>query len=601
MRMTWGIRWRIVLTYFVLVVLTLSIFGVYMMQFIEKLYMDRLKDQLREETSLLAAWSAAHLDSSNPENLEVVSQMLRRTAHEIGGRITLFDMEGRVLADTLEDEETHRVQKEEPEVSAAISGGVGLSIRKTNYSTYNVLHLAVPLFRPDSGTQIAVVRTGVPLQEAHDTLQSLWGRIGLSLVVVAVLGALFGLRFAHGIATPIEAITAATRKIAAGAFDERIHQRGQGELGVMADSINLMAARISEQIEDLTQQKGKLEGVLTHLVSGVLVVDRSGRITLVNRAAEKIIGMASEQLLHKWHWEAGHNFGLSSLIDEAILVGTEQKREVTLFLPIERTVEVYISPVMSNNGKIAGAVVLMHDVSDWRRLERMRSEFVANVSHELRTPITAVKGFSETLLDGAMHDPDITKQFLQIIHDEADRLTRLVTDLLELSKIESGHAPFRFAKTDLVKLAERTVARYTHQAEQAGLTLRAELPQEPVEGLVDGDRIAQVLINLVGNAIAYTPAGGEVVVAVEGSLDGAVLEVRDTGIGIPSEDLPRLFERFYRVDKARDRRSGGTGLGLAIVKHIVEGHGGRVQVNSTVGKGSTFRVFLPKTPPQGLE
>jgi len=587
-----GIRWRIVLTYMVLIVLALSIFGVYMLQFIEKLYMENREAHIREETYLLADWIEPHLDFTKEGQRAEVAELLRRTSMAVGGRVTLMDRQGQVMIDTLGDEESKKNQSEYPEVSAALNGSVGTHIRNTTYSAYNVFHLALPFFG-DNG-EMAIIRMAVPMNEAQDTLQKLWARIGISLLIVAVVASLFGLRFAHGIAAPIEAITRSTRKIAEGAFDERIHQRGHDELQVMADSINVMAARISEQIEDVTQEKGKLEGILTHLVSGVLVVDRSGRITLVNPAVEKLIGIRADQLLSKWHWEAGHHFGLSSLIDEAILVGTAQKKEITFYQPLERTVEVNITPICSNSGSLAGAVVLMHDVSEWRRLERMRSEFVANVSHELRTPITAVKGFSETLLDGALNDPKITRDFLQIINDESARLTRLVTELLELSKIESGHTVFRLAETDLVKLVERTVSRYVHQAEKTGLTLRTELPAHIVHANVDADRVAQVLINLLGNAIAYTPAGGEVVVRLEETADTVVLKVQDTGIGIPAEDLPRLFERFYRVDKSRVRRSGGTGLGLAIVKHIVEGHGGHVDVQSEVGRGSTFIVSFAK-------
>lgn len=591
-----GIRGRIVLTYLVLIVLALSIFGVYMMQFIEKLYMDNLDQHVQEETALVAQWIAPHLDFTKTGQRQEVTDMLRKTSGVVGGRVTLIDGQGNVLIDTMQDDETTKNQLSHPEVSQAEHGSIGMEVRNATYSSYNVLHLAVPVFV--DGDQRAVIRTAVPLQGAHDTLQGLWGSIGISLLIVAIVAALFGLRFAHGIAAPIEAITRTTRKIADGAFDERIHQRGRDELGVMADAINAMASRIDEQLADVTQEKGKLEGIITNLVSGVMVIDRSGRITLVNRAAEMMIGIHAEELVQKWHWEAGHNFGLSTMIDEAILMGTEQKKEVLLHKPVERNVEVYITPIRTHTGSIAGAVVLIHDVSEWRRLERMRSEFVANVSHELRTPITAVKGFSETLLDGAMHDQALAKQFLQIIHDESERLRRLVNDLLELSKIESGHTVFHFEPTQLDHLVARTVARYSHEAESNGLLLRSHLPEQPVIVNADGDRITQVLINLVGNAIHYTSASGEVVVSVEDRGDVAVIEVRDTGIGIPAEDVPRLFERFYRVDKARARRSGGTGLGLAIVKHIVEVHGGQVEVESKVGEGSVFRVMLPKEPPQ---
>lgn len=588
-----GIRWRIVLTYLVLIVLALSIFGVYMLSFIERLYMDNLKEHLQEETVLLSEWVAPQMAWQGESEREEVYELLRHTSVTLDARVTLIDPAGRVLIDTLSDAETVKNQRDDPEVATALRTGLlTMDIRTAPYSKFNVLHLATPVFAKN-GSTIGILRLAVELDGATVTLKSLWAKVGFSLFTVAVVASLFGLRFAHGIAAPIEAITRSTRKIAAGAFDERIHQRGRDELGVMADSINAMAARIAEQFDDLTQQTGKLEGILTHLVSGVIVVDRSGRITLVNPAVEQMVGIRAEQLLEKWHWEAGRHFGLGTLIDEAILVGTAQKKEITLYKPVERTVEVNITPIKMNHDRIAGAVVLLHDVSEFRRLERMRSEFVANVSHELRTPITAVKGFSETLLDGALNDPEIARQFLRIIYDESERLRRLVNDLLELSKIESGHTVFRFEPLDLTDLVKRTVEKYTHQAETGGLTIRTELPEHAVFLHADTDRIQQVLINLLGNAIAYTPQGGEVVVAVKETSDSGVLEVRDTGIGIPSADLPRLFERFYRVDKARARLSGGTGLGLSIVKHIVEGHGGRVEVESEVGQGSIFRIFLP--------
>ncbi|KEO84055.1 hypothetical protein EL26_06220 [Tumebacillus flagellatus] len=592
-----GIRGRIVLTYVVLIGLALSVFGVYTLQFIEKMYMDSMQDRVQEETSLLAKWVVPYLKLNEAhEPSTELQDMVSRTSLETGGRVTVLDTEGNVLVDSRLDSESSENQLRLPEVSAAVHGTTGTNVRKASYSQFNMLYLAVPVLGDDK--PVAVVRMAVPLEVAHDTLTWLWGRIGISLLIVAVLASLFGLRFAHGIAAPIEAITQTTRKIAEGAFDERVYQRGRDELGLMADSINAMAARLSDQIEDLTQQKGKVEGILSHLVSGVFVVDRSGRVTMVNQAAEKLIGVKADEMMQKWHWEAGGNFGLSSLVDEAILVGTEQKKEVTFYKPVERTVEVYITPIHSNYNRIAGAVVLMHDVSDWRRLERMRSEFVANVSHELRTPITAVRGFSETLLDGAMENPEITKQFLQIIHDESTRLTRLINELLELSKIESGHIQFRLGTVDLVNVVERTLVQYRHQAKQADVQLSMQLPPGKVEFEADADRVQQVLINLLGNAIAYTPAGGHVTVRVEDLGDEVLMEVQDTGIGIPEEDLPRLFERFYRVDKARARRSGGTGLGLSIVKHILEVHHGRVDVSSKVGEGSRFRVYLPKKQPE---
>jgi two-component system phosphate regulon sensor histidine kinase PhoR len=242
-------------------------------------------------------------------------------------------------------------------------------------------------------------------------------------------------------------------------------------------------------------------------------------------------------------------------------------------------------------------VAVLHDVTQFRRLEKMRTEFVANVSHELKTPVTAVKGFAETLLDGALEDPELRHQFVQIIYNESDRLSRLVQDLLELSKLESGHSVFRFRPCDVNEIVEAAADSLRNQASQHGLELNVHLADEPAVAEVAPERIQQVLVNLIANALAYTPAPGRVDVCVVNREDGVEVSVADTGIGIPEQDLPRIFERFYRVDKDRSRNTGGTGLGLAIVKHILEGHHTRIQVQSELGKGSTFSFVLPKTRP----
>ncbi|GMA50064.1 hypothetical protein GCM10025857_14210 [Alicyclobacillus contaminans] len=323
----------------------------------------------------------------------------------------------------------------------------------------------------------------------------------------------------------------------------------------------------------------------------MLVVDKTGVILVANEVAHAQLGNHHQQLIGRTHWEAAVP-RVSAAIDAVLMKGEAQRKELTL--PADLSVELNVTPIFGTHSEVVGAVAVLHDVSQFRQVERMRSEFVANVSHELRTPITAVRGFAETLLDGAIENPELRRQFVQIIYDEADRLNHLVVDLLELSKIESGHSIFHFEPADLGVLAENAADTLRHQAEQHGLALEVHLPEAPVVAEVAAERILQVLVNLIGNAIAYTPAPGRVDLTV---LDGEAtvqLVVQDTGIGIPQADIPRIFERFYRVDKDRSRRTGGTGLGLAIVKHIVEVHHGNIQVESQVGKGSIFRVNLPK-------
>ncbi len=340
--------------------------------------------------------------------------------------------------------------------------------------------------------------------------------------------------------------------------------------------------------EEMIQERRKLEGIMNPLVSGVIIIDSAGRVVLVNAATERLFGLSEADMVGRWHWEAGHHYGLASLVDEAIAFGIVQKREVQLHKPHELTVEAYITPIRESSGGIAGAVVLLHDISEWRRVERMRSDFVANVSHELRTPITALKGFAETLLDGALDDKETTRQFVQIMKDEADRIGRLVEDLLDLSRIEAKQVQLHPHPVTASSLLQKVVDTFFGQAADAGVTLSSEVLSADCVALGDVDRLQQVLINLVSNALQFTPAEGSIVLSAERVGGRIVFAVQDSGVGIPAADVGRVFERFYRVDKTRSRRSGGTGLGLAIVKHIVEAHGGHVGVYSEVGKGSRF-------------
>nr|NNM89946.1 PAS domain-containing protein [Bacilli bacterium] len=369
----------------------------------------------------------------------------------------------------------------------------------------------------------------------------------------------------------------------------------KGSLERMATRVYAMVGALHDQRELTRQEQNKIDSVMSHILSGVIVIDQTGRMLLMNAAAEKLLGVNDVDFIGRWHWEAGHHYGLSSLIDEAIAFGVVQKKEVQIHKPQELTLEAHITPIRQSNGATAGVVVLLHDVSEWRRVERMRSDFVANVSHELRTPITALKGFAETLLDGAMEEPTIAKQFISIIKEEADRLGRLVEDLLDLSRIEAKHAPLKLKEVCMFAVLQKVIETFRAQAHDAGVELRKQIHTQTghITVMADDDRLQQILINLVSNALQFTASGGTITLRAEIEGDRVIVSVIDTGVGIPAADIGRVFERFYRVDKMRARTSGGTGLGLAIVKHLVEAHGGHVSVQSEVGVGSRFFFDLP--------
>jgi len=382
----------------------------------------------------------------------------------------------------------------------------------------------------------------------------------------------------------------------------QVEPRADDVVQTLFQQVHEVVGALREERDQIQQERSKLAGIMSNIGSGVIVIDRVGRVDLVNATTERLLGLTEADMVGRWHWEAGHHYGLASLVDEAIAFGVVQKREVQLHNPQELTLEAHITPILQANGAIAGAVVLLHDVSEWRRVERMRSDFVANVSHELRTPITALKGFTETLLDGALEDRDTARQFVQIMKDEADRLGRLVEDLLDLSRIEAKRADLREAEIAVEAIMQKVTDAFSGQAAEVDVKLTCIVPavQSVLYVMADGDRVQQVLINLINNALQFTPSGGAITVSAKPDGDRVVFSVQDTGVGIPAADIGRVFERFYRVDKTRSRQSGGTGLGLAIVKHIVESHGGHVGVQSEVGQGSRFFFDLPAClPPMG--
>jgi len=416
----------------------------------------------------------------------------------------------------------------------------------------------------------------------------------LSAIFLALAGAwIFSDRLAGRIMRQLGEVTAAARRIARGDWETEIRPTGQDEIGELASAINGISRTIKENVRELAESKGRLEAVLANMESGVLLFDSEGRISLINPAAEGFLGVRAEEVMGMPHVEVVKNYSLSSLIDEVLQSWKPARKEISLIYPQERIMETHAAPIFGVRGEPHGVVVVLYDISEIKHLERVRAEFVANVSHELKTPVTAVKGFAETLLAGALYNYRAAEEFVNIINEEAERLSRLIHDLLELSKIESKGFRLRIELLELDAEIKRIVDKLKPLFLKKGLTLTTDLPSEPVIVKADRDQIEQVLLNLLDNSLKYTPGEGHVEVSLRKDRDDVIVAVKDTGIGIPKEDRPRIFERFYRVDKARSRKLGGTGLGLSIVKHIIEAHRGRVWVESEPGEGSQFYFSLP--------
>ncbi|WP_264844767.1 two-component system histidine kinase PnpS [Caldinitratiruptor microaerophilus] len=420
------------------------------------------------------------------------------------------------------------------------------------------------------------------------------------VLAIGAVPALWGLRMSGQVATALAEAAAVLRRLAQGDFSRSVLPAPGDPADVrdLAEQVNRMSHRLQAYLEALGRESLRLEAVLATMAEGVVILDARRRIVLLNPAAEALFGITLAEARGRDHLEVTHNFDLEARLERLLAGGPPEVFELRRAHPEERVLEGRLVGLARAGEGPAGALLVLHDITRFRRLERMRTEFVANVSHELRTPLTSIRGFAETLLE-ADPDPETRRRFLEIVHREASRLSDLIEDLLDLSRIESGRMAMRPGPVAVDVLVADVLDRHQRRARAAELTLESRVPPglPPVWG--DRARLAQVLHNLVDNAIRYTPPGGRVTVAAEANPEGFVtVSVADTGIGIAREHLPRLFERFYRVDRARSRSSGGTGLGLSIVKHIVELHGGAVSVESEPGRGSTFRFSVPVAGPR---
>jgi len=387
----------------------------------------------------------------------------------------------------------------------------------------------------------------------------------------------------------------AARRIAAGDLAARAAVRSNDEIGQLGDSFNAMAEELRQKLVTVGEERNKIEAIISSMSDAVVAVDSQGAILLLNRAAEDLLGLPPEFRGRQLGDVAGdHPFwrGIRMAADS----GKDVVEEFSPSPVEDRILDLHATPLRGPAGEVAGAVAVVRDVTDLRRADRLRRELTANVSHELRTPLTSIKGFAETLLAGAMSDEAACRRFLTIIDSEAGRLMKLVDDLMDLSRLESRVVSYEPTEARLDELVAEALSRMRPQAEAQRIQLRTAA-LEPVIVLADRDRILQVITNLLDNAIKFTPDGGAVEASVARTGVEGVVSVVDTGRGIPADDLPRIFDRFYRVDRSRSREAGGTGLGLAIAKHIVEAHGGRITVASRINSGSTFTFTLPILAP----
>jgi len=581
---------KLTLTLVGFVAVSTLVAGLYLSRGLERVAVEAVEARLATAARVLHDEARAALRTG------ATQPFAERVARPAVARVTLIAPDGRVLADserTLESLASMENHAARPEVRAALAGGMGRDVRRSATLGAPLIYVAVPV--SEAGRIVAVLRLAAPVEAATPAYESLRAVMltGGAIALLVAFG--IGLFVAGRVTRPVVEMQDVARQMSEGNFDVRASVRSPDEIGTLGRSLNVMAGRLREKIGDLEEEQAKATAVLDAMVEGVIATDGHDHIILINERARALFGLGRARAERRPLLEVIRNVDLHDVLGESRIapVGTVVSREIKLAEPLERVLQVHAVPLRFT-GEARGVVMVLHDITELRRLEQVRTEFVANVSHELRTPLTAIHGYLETLLDGALEEPENARKFLEIVFRHTERLGRLTDDLTDLSNIELGRISLRLEPTAVSDVADSVLAIIAPRAVAGRVSVEAKLPAGLPEVVVDRDRLAQILINLVDNAVNYTPKGGHVRVEGRVAERGMVeVTVRDTGVGIPKADLPRLTERFYRVDKARSRDLGGTGLGLAIVKHLVLAHGGELDIDSELWKGTTVRFTLP--------
>ena len=583
------IRWRLALTYVGLILAVMVALGGYLAVLAREQYTDSLADQLAAQARLVGEIVAPQVEAG--AGIAEIDPVVKRLGTQIEARLTIVDAAGVVLGDSAADPAAMENHAARPEVVAARRPGPGTG-RSSRYSETvgeAALYVAVPIATDPP----AVARVSLPLAEVDAAVGRVQRDVVVAALIAAALAAAAAIFVAGRITRPLTALRHHASAVAAGHLDVQVGPAETQELDELGRVFNRMTTELRTLVAEIDQARARLEAVLAALADGVVITDAEGIVVRINDAATRQLGCSPAEAIGRPFVAVSRDHELAGLLRAALAAPGARLLTVEHGLA-RRTLDAVAQGIVGGQQEQLGLVVL-RDVTELRRLEAVRREFVANVSHELRTPLASIKALVETLEAGAVDDPVARPDFFGRIVHEVDRLAGLVDELLDLARLESGRLTLRLKPLDPAELARRGAERLRPQIERARLDLVLDAPEDLPRVLADGPRVEQVLLNLIHNAIKFTPVGGTITVAVDTGDDAKVrFAVRDTGVGVEPDALPRLFERFYKADKAR--RSDGTGLGLAIAKHIVQAHGGIIWAENRPGGGAVFGFTLPPAP-----
>ncbi|MGD6816826.1 two-component system histidine kinase PnpS [Metabacillus sp. 84] len=577
-------RSRLLFALITLIIAVLVGLGLLLGQIFNSYYVDTFKERIEKEARL-----AELIVTESGIESERTGALLEKASDAAQSHISILNQDGKVLHDAGNKSLYHEELAEE----AFNSLMNDQDEMKLSGQAERLYYYAIEFKDREQKTGYLVLST--PIESLKQVNQQIWGllvtSLGLSLIVILLLG----FKITSQYTKPIESATKVAMELAKGNYKARTYEDHLDETGMLSQSINILARNLQDMTRAQEMQKDRLETLIENMGSGLILIDGRGYINLVNRAYKETFHAEADNFLYRLYYDAFEHKEIIDIIEEIFMTEVRLRKQLQVAIGIDRRhFEIYGAPIIGTNDEWKGIVLVFHDITELKKLEQMRKDFVANVSHELKTPITSIKGFSETLLDGAMSDEKTLEYFLSIILKESDRLQSLIQDLLDLTKIEQQAFKLTFNDCDLHEILDDIVAILSSKAEEKEISLTVDSEAEIIPAVGDVYRIKQIFINLINNALTYTPKGGNVHLTLRNEKDHAVVTIADTGIGISEEEIPRIFERFYRVDKARSRNSGGTGLGLAIVKHLVEAHRGQIKVASEVGKGTTFTVKFNK-------
>jgi len=560
----------------------MGVLGAYLVNSTRTQQLDNLRVQLENEARITAEASLPGFLS--PDGEQILSDIASKLGEQINTRVTIIALDGTVLGDSKEDPATMENHAARPEIKDAINKGFGESTRYSTTLTEKMMYVAVPVSH--QGEVLGIARVALPLTEIESLVQRVTVSIAVAMAMAALLVILAAWFIARITTRPIRKITAASREIASGELEQKITIETGDEVEELAHSFNEMSSKLKALVDTISADKARLETILDNMADGVIMTDNEGNISLANRAVKKLFKI--KDAVNKPLIEAVRDYEVDELmklcLQNAHVQDTQYESGAS-----RRYLRAIAVPVTGY--RPGGVLILFQDLTDIRNLQTTRRELIGNISHEFRTPLASIKAMVETLQDGAVNDREAASDFLTRIAGEVDRLTQMVTELTELTHIETGKAELRLETVNLNLLIEEIITQLSPQAERRQLSIKKDIDSALPPVPADIERIRQVMVNLTHNAIKFTSPGGNITIASRRGDNSVTVAVTDTGIGISKSDLSHVFERFYKADRARS--GGGTGMGLAIAKHVIEAHGGGIRVQSEEGKGSTFSFDLP--------